>query len=197
MNKIEITLNTSKSPFFFIPGLFHLSTENPGPVELDTEKLSSAQKIWIKNAASSGQCILQGELMPSVQATTVTQVQESKPVLNPAIEQFLTSKAEALKVAESLIKLPVPALKKALALETNLQIIKTTLELEEKNKKRSNIVKLLVEKKNNLTESLVKELEGKDVGSSLFENVVNVNKNIISDIEDSEEEIVEIKISGE
>lgn len=197
MNKIEITLNTSKSPFFFIPGLFHLSTENPGPVELDTEKLSPTEKVWIKNAASSGQCILQGELMPTPETPTVTQVKVNKPVLNPAIEQFLTSKTEALKVAESLIKLPIPALKKALALENNLQVIKTTLELEEKNKKRSNIVKLLTEKRDSLTEKLVKELEGKDVGSSLFENVVNVNKNFVSDIEDSEEEVIEIKISGE
>jgi hypothetical protein len=195
MNKIEIELNTNKSPFFFIPGLFHLSAENPGPIELDADVLSDNQKLWIKNAANSGQCLVKGELVKKTEPPVPTVIE--KPAINPAIEQFLTSKTEALNAAESLVKLPVAALKKALGLETNLQVIKTALELEEKNKKRSNIVKLLTEKRDSLTQKLIKELEGKDVGSSLFENVVQVNKNYVSDIEDSEEEVVEIKFSGE
>lgn len=48
MHRIE--LNTDKQPIFGLPNRFHLTWENPGPIEVDITDYTEQEKNWLRNA---------------------------------------------------------------------------------------------------------------------------------------------------
>lgn len=120
---MRITLNAEIQPMFFLPNVFHLTWENPGPVEVDPSKLTPQQMSWIMNAEKKKVLVIDGFERPK---TVIKSQQTLKQKLDSRREQLVSESTE-------LLKLPLKAVLTSVKSTNDVLKLRILKDLEQKN----------------------------------------------------------------
>ncbi len=210
---MQISLkNKDKTPMWFLPGTrIHLSFENPGPVEIDFDSLSSQNKNQIVLAINRG--LLEGKLpfTTRVEPQPLLVNKEIIEIAPPIVETFNIAPAKEMEVTDYQ-KEKVKELKKFLnkswvSIKKNIRSfslsdLKTMIALEKEGKDRK-VVKDLIDEVLSLHQSQVlKNISIEETNvvaldttkTTVMSGLKREHWNNIGDIVESEEEAISFKL---
>jgi hypothetical protein len=190
----RITLNTNVQSMFFLPNKFHLTWENPGPVDIDVNELSETERNWLRNAKLKNVLKIENlnPEIPIETKKTAASVQAIKEEDSDKIKQDAeTKRLKRIEDATKTLNAPIPALTRFIEKCGDPLQLRTMKELELQGKKRSKVQKLLEDRLSALQVSV-----GSIVGPALQEDAI-FKEAKLPDIEEELEDAVTIKLGSE
>lgn len=206
--KVTIELLDTAAYFFLPGGKLHLSTETPGPVEVNPEIFSPVEKRWITNAHNKGtikvvktgkyavEAVEKKELEAKIEETPTKAADTTN---QPPGKELPTDLPSLLNKGKKLLTTGVKTIEAALEGETNLLYLKTLRDLESQKipKARKSVIKLLSGKIQVLEEQVVESLGGQDIGDTLTPYGVRIDESQLEIADDVEERTIEIRPARE
>ena len=191
---MKIELNLDKADMCFI-GSYVFNFENPGPLEVDVEKLSANEKLlFITNINRQ---ILKTDTPEKLIKEEEEKTEQVKPKeLDPNIEihmQWAKANEELDKELKSILAQSINTVKKEVVGNKNIKRIKRILELEKENKNRKSLVALFNDIIKEESEKISKQL-GDDVGTYIQPGI---GSEFVSEIEETEIEDIVLNPSKE
>jgi len=191
-----VTIQLKEAPLFMIPGKIHLTTENPGPVELDPSKLTETEKAWVNNAHFQRKVHVENPNGPSEKKAAVQQPKPEPKDQEPSMFKDRDAEVEKIK---KLLKMPLNSLKKEMENTENIKVLRMVKEQEEARKKpRKSLLKIVDEKLKAVEATVLERVGGSDVGDKLNPvRVGQMNSEFVSEITDVEERTVVVRPATE
>jgi hypothetical protein len=186
----RIKLNTDVQPMFFLPNKFHLTWENPGPVDIDILQFSEQEKNWLNNAKLKKVLLVENLL------TNKEVIQQDKRPVSKKDNQASSADIEQIRAqriadAKKTLTAPLPALKRFLEKSGDIAQIRLLKEQESLGKNRDKTLKLINDRLNQLMLS-VSNLVGPPV-----ESVKLPKDKFVSGVEEILEDTVTIQTGSE
>lgn len=193
---ITIELNTEAGPFFALPGgKLHLSLANPGPIEVKAETLNEQDRTIINNAHALQKIFVKKSADENSEPVKVeAPQQEERKADEPVVSR---DRDVMLDKVKDLLKLSGKALNKVIDDTEDPVLLRLLKECEEDGKKRKNVLKRLDKKIATFESQVLEACGGADVAGKYASDPVRVNSEIVSEIEDSDFEEVEIRATSE
>ena len=196
---MQISLRNPENGLWFLPGTsFHLSFENPGPIEVNTTLLTPEQKTQIRLSLLSG----------DIKADSVSELNSYKPVevqnkMEP-IKDILNEPQDINEVRENKIKTllskGVASIKKSLP-ELGITELRLVLSKENSGKKRKQILtetRLLLDKhQKEVAENLAKvdlAISSSSEEAFIKQGLTKINWTNIEDVVESNIETIEFQL---
>lgn len=207
--QIQIQLS-EQAVFWGIPNKFYLTSAEPGPLSVDFSLLDkNEQRQLILSIRQREVELVTGgsvdDLIQVYQSGGAKQQQPFRPQNVPVAQQTCVQKAIVTPVVPSddnhvkgVLRRPLAQLKRIIMDSDDIRFLRTMLELECGGKKRKRLVELLHAKIHSLAERIQKAimLSEKSAPASL-PRIVNENDPFVSEITETEQEEVVIKVGVE
>jgi hypothetical protein len=196
-------IQLGKTFMWFLPGgKYHLSDNNPGPIEVDYDSLSPQEKTIVVQSIKSGKIV--GELpepkatVAPVQAPHIStlnmDLSDVSPIIVTSAEQREKLPREAERQANAMLAKTLGTIKKEIAGENNIRILRFALEEEKANRNRKTIVSALQSKIDYLSSQVITKIENAKPGPELkAHSKEEVLANSFS-IEESEVEEITVRL---
>lgn len=189
-----------KYSFFFLPGIVHLTFDQPGPKEVDVAALSDQERQQLVYNVRRGviACDEFEKLVgPEEGSVAVTAKSYSTPQEVPVRKETIKNHEELIeervKELKTLLKGSIPTVLSAMKdLRTNQMTALIKLEKEGKNRKK--LLAALEKEYSKYCESVAKSVGNVDVTDSV--KSMRADSTIVSDVVESEVEKVELIPGG-
>lgn len=181
----EITLNPNQG-LFFIPGRFHLTFENPGPVRIDPSNYSQQEKNWINNAARVNKITVKNLSSVSTEKSSDS-IKDPKP--NTIREQFFKNRETLHQQALEIIGYSNKTAIKTIKQITDLVLLRHIQQIELTDKIRLPVLDALKVRIDALTIQAMSV-----VGEPLNIDLITPEDAKLPSVESSDEEVVTIQL---
>lgn len=191
-----VKLELISSSMFFIPGIVHLTYENPGPVEIDADLLNPQQKQWINNAHRQQKIKVTNphpvEAKPQPQVAVATKPAAPSKTAKEIQQDVEQARLRIIGDATNTLKATVPAIQKHVEKLSDIKKLKAMRDLEKEGKRREKVLAAL-DKRIGEIERAVTGLTGEGLKETDI-LVTDPKLRNLPEVEESEEDIVTINL---